>query len=889
MRSSALTLLALAASLAGIASCSTLDQLPSNVCGNGVVEKGEDCDGAAVGKNNCNATCRVECLADAASPCPPAWGCGRDGLCRQTTGVFQPFGSSLAIAADRLTLADFDGDGRKDLLATRGSSVSIAYADESAIQPQATTVAFAPLDAFADIPGVGDVNGDGRADIAIRLGGGLGVLRGQQSRALSAAAFTRPPAGKLDPGDVLITGDFDPRLEALGDETLALGPTTLRLVHTADAKGMPDKPLLTFASPHGAVAGPLLVDYFVSFLGVALAFEGDSEITLFSPLAQDPMSPGSYAWNYEGALAPPTKIALPPGVKVHGRVFSGRVNTLLSQGYNDLLISGESGGKTDLYVAFHLSNNDLGSPFNSTPQLVPGATADDGAAGLFTRLPYDAATDLHLDQAPLAVTDLNGDSIVDFVGPSGILLSACKSNQQCGLHYEPATPGGNLSAVYYTAATPDSATGWTSAIVGTSSTDPISSKYYRDVITTSADPGFTLYRNEIGVFAPFRFPTQSAVENLVSGDFDGDGARDLAFSQISARSADQSSIHVAFGDALGIPGPALDLGDVGAGPRVVPLRLVGPNTQKDGISDLVVSATSENKPASFLFSGSTDRQIQSPLHLCDNESGGLGVPRYTAIGHFEGAKSRDLAVIYRTGVAPSYGYAIYAIDPGTTISADICSSKIGPGALPEPGGGELTVLPIDVDGDGKDEVLIHAHGSAKLFLAALGADHAWKVTPIDLGEPYLDLTTVNLAARPLLKQGNMASIRDVLLWSTSGVTVLWNDGDGALDPKRAAHATVDMTLCDAAKAGPPTGATAVNLDADGERELVILTATATLYADLSAGSAQRAITGVRCAGDDVVHGGGSVTAGDVDGDGVDDLVIAGPGGIQVFASVPVVK
>jgi hypothetical protein len=81
----------------------------------------------------------------------------------------------------------------------------------------------------------------------------------------------------------------------------------------------------------------------------------------------------------------------------------------------------------------------------------------------------------------------------------------------------------------------------------------------------------------------------------------------------------------------------------------------------------------------------------------------------------------------------------------------------------------------------------------------------------------------------------------------------------------------------------------VNLDADGERELVIVTATATLYADLSAGGAQRAITGVRCAGDDVVHGGGTVTAGDVDGDGVDDLVIAGPGGIQVFASVPVVK
>ena len=97
MRSSALVFLALTSSLAGVVSCSTLEQLPSNVCGNGVVEKGEDCDGAAVGKNNCNATCRVECLAAPAEACPPAWGCGRDNLCRQTTGVFEPFGSSVPI------------------------------------------------------------------------------------------------------------------------------------------------------------------------------------------------------------------------------------------------------------------------------------------------------------------------------------------------------------------------------------------------------------------------------------------------------------------------------------------------------------------------------------------------------------------------------------------------------------------------------------------------------------------------------------------------------------------------------------------------------------------------------------------------------------------------
>jgi hypothetical protein len=407
------------------------------------------------------------------------------------------------------------------------------------------------------------------------------------------------------------------------------------------------------------------------------------------------------------------------------------------------------------------------------------------------------------------------------------------------------------------------------------------------VITTSADPGFTLYRNEIGIFAPFRFPTQSPVQNLVSGDFDGDGARDLAFSQVSARSSDLTSMHVSFGDALGIPGPVVDLGDVGTVDHVVPLRLVGPNTQKDGISDLVVSATTEKAPASYLFSGSTDRQIQSPLYLCDGPSGGLGVPRYTAIGHFEGSDKRDLAVMYRSGSAP-YTYDIYAVDPGTSISSTICAGKLGPGKIADPGGEELTVVPIDLDGDGKDEVLIHARDSATVIVAALKPDHTWDVKTIALGAPFIGLTTVNLGARPVLNQGAMAAVRDVLLWSATGVMVLWNDGDGRLDPLRVAPAAIAETLCDGAKVGAPTGAAAINLDADGEREIVIVTATATLFADIASG-ATRTLANLRCAGNDVVHGGNAVTAGDVDGDGVDDLVIAGPGGIQVFASVPVVK
>jgi hypothetical protein len=626
-------------------------------------------------------------------------------------------------------------------------------------------------------------------------------------------------------------------------------------------------------------------------LTLALAFEGDTEITLFTPLSPnpDPMAASKYAWNYDGAIQPPIKVKLPAGVTVHGPVFEGRVNPYGNNGNNfvDLIITGQSAGKTGLYVAFR---QNAAPGYHSAPQVLPPATVPDGMATLFKRLPLGGVADPHLDDVPFAVADLNSDGLVDFVGPFGVQLSNCGNllGQPCPAHYDAAVAGGDLSGTYFTAAAPDTATGWTSAIIGASSTDFFNSSYIADVITTSAEPGLTLLRNEFNLFAPFRLPTQSPVTNLVSGDFDGDGARDLAFSQVSARGGDLTSVHVAFGDALGIPGLALDLGDVGTAARLVPLRLVGPTAQKDGISDLIVSATTEMTPASFLFSGSTDRQIQSPLYLCKEDG---NVPRYTAIGHFESSTAQNLAVIYRSIAAP-YAYEIASIDPGSSISATICASTKGPGKIPDFGGDELTLLPIRLDADGKDEVLIHAKGSAKLFVAALGKTGEWDVKTLDLGGAFLGMTTEDIGARPTRKPG----LRDVLLWSTTGVMVLWNDGDGALDPGQASSASIDKTLCyagdpatpDGVTAGAPTGVAAINLDADGEREIAIVTDHATLFADVVKG-AKRTLAQVRCAGKDVVHGGGSVTAGDVNGDGVDDLVIAGPGGIQVFSSVPVVK
>jgi len=133
---------------------------------------------------------------------------------------------------------------------------------------------------------------------------------------------------------------------------------------------------------------------------------------------------------------------------------------------------------------------------------------------------------------------------------------------------------------------------------------------------------------------------------------------------------------------------------------------------------------------------------------------------------------------------------------------------------------------------------------------------------------------------------------DVLLWSGDGVTVLRNDGKGKLDPAKATKIAIAGLPCPVrnggAAPGSPTGVAVLNVDDDGEREIVVLTPSDTFLVDL-AGEVAGAFASPVCKSDVFGGGGDAVTQGDVDGDGVDDLVLARPGGIQVLTGVAVVQ
>lgn len=896
--------------LAGLASCTDLPELPRDQCGNHIIERDEDCDGVGIGDNACSASCRLECTAKGA--CPEGWGCGSDGLCRQPSGQFTPFGGTLALSADRLALADFDGDGRADLLASRGSSLSVAYLDRHGLLPGTATVSYSPIDMYEDVPAVGDLNGDGTADLALRFGEGLGVLHGQQSRTLLPTAFAREPDTSLGEGDRLFAADVDLRGEAPGDEILAVRADGLYLVRTANQGDLPTKPLLSWPAsgkalvarvpvgqilytPPVPVTPPATTSYPIApGAHVVLAFEGDDHVTVFEPMAlQDPLVPESLAWNYEGTLSPPVVVTLPAGVTVTKTVFAASLTSSSGTAYLDLLIGGAGPGGEGLYYAANRASNSMRG-------FCSGQCATPNSAAPFVRIASDGGA----SEMPLAVGHLNGGNILDFITPSGIYIDDCSPGKPKSCQYQSvdlADPSKGVSASYVRRAIPDDPGGWTEALLS-----PFSTGGYGAILTASAQPGFTFYKTSAtvsGFLNPFRVLTQSAVKNLRIGDFDGDAIVDVLFTQVSARATPSDpaleSLHVAFGDPRGIPETPADLGDLGHVTRVLPAQLIQPPFPEDSITDVLVTTKTDAGSDLYTFRGSTDRQVQAPLLLfepCAPPAGStpasLGIPRYPAIGRFipkKGADdaTADIAVIYRTEAASGSSFALWAMHPGESISSSaICADKIGPGVITDPGSDDLLMVPVDLQGDGQDELLILPRGSSKLFVAAIEGD-AWSIDAIDLGEAYVGITTVELGAHP-----GKPALRDVALWSATGVAVLWNDGTGTLAPDAAAKVSIADVACPRAgteaTAGAPTGVAALRLDASATRALVVVTENDTLLARLG-DAKKRALGKATCATETFGGGGDAITRGDVDGDGVDDFVVARRGGVLVFKGVPVVQ
>nr|MBA3540749.1 VCBS repeat-containing protein [Deltaproteobacteria bacterium] len=109
------------------AACTSFDAIERGVCGNGLLEPGEDCDSSEASCVACAVTC-----TSATADCPSSsYTCGVDGLCHAPAGTLGAPSVPSAFPIDEMRVTDIDGDGIGDVLGVSKTSLVVRHGDPS--------------------------------------------------------------------------------------------------------------------------------------------------------------------------------------------------------------------------------------------------------------------------------------------------------------------------------------------------------------------------------------------------------------------------------------------------------------------------------------------------------------------------------------------------------------------------------------------------------------------------------------------------------------------------------------------------------------------------------------------------------------------------------------
>jgi hypothetical protein len=757
-----------------LGACTEVPDLELGDCGNRIVEENEDCDGFAEPGLTCGplaadseevreaTACFFVCEpSDDAPACPSGWECGRDRRCREPTQTFDEDGATtLPFPVEDFAVGDVNGDGHADLVGNQSSRVSMRLGSSTAtLAGRVDVQAPEPIGPLL----FDHVDNDSLFDVIVPIVGGLFTLVGDARTSLDPAPYASlalNPAGGFRALTVeAFTGNDDRDLEILA---LTNDGMVFFEAASSNAAAFPGQGSIQTLVRDVAV-GNIDVD---ALSEAALAFDKKNVVHICEGRASN-----GEERNLQ-VVCDRTVAVANPIAAVGGTRFAD-VN---GDRALDLLVSVTVGDALQVEVLL----NDGTGVF---------------AAGVVSQL-FSGGAAPRANPWPIAVADLDDDNADDYVFSNEIVLVADSGA---------VVPQDGVSAVKAASDTWSSAT--ISDINGDDRVDiavSLDRANRIDFFVNSRDAGDDV------VFNKFTLNLDARPRLLRSGDFDGDLVGDVAFVLGAPDDEQPNQVAVSFGNTSGSSSPAIVMGSFGEIEVLEPIVTSLGISDFDTITDLAV-VFSKAEPATRLANvlrGDSSRRMLSPFFLF-NENEQFDQPQGMVLGNFTGrdgeqTAARDLLVI--SELAADFHAWLLA---GTGLRAGLLT--VGRTEVTEVAGFDFDCAlwrAGDLDGVPGDEVVgidgrlgcDGASGSSegtllRLTVTAGGFDNGpvGDLAPglSELGKDFVNLRSLRVHDMNKDERLDIVALfqGDAQAGIDSAAVVFWNE-DGEFDASRRAEVTI---------------------------------------------------------------------------------------------------
>lgn len=551
------------------AACSTLPDRSAGICGNGVLELGEDCDNS---DPSC-VQCRIACASATTCPAyaPGSYQCGADNFCHAPSGVFPGIDTAnLPFPVVGGRLLDVDGDRIPDVVGLSETSLIVHFGDPAGKLDRADSTLIPTAQGEPVITNVVD-HGVATAMVAVPTVDGIAAYTAQ-GKVMLPYAFKQPPpasscavAGGVPVGVVA----FDGHRIGLVSVQSGTGAVYLEMADTMAPYCVSAPACSLVSMPPAGAPSDVLIDHLdtsapLGPLSAVIAISAGTSTCVMRIEADATNS------QFPFKLAQIASVASLPGEPV--------VLARLSPGSCPSLV--RRSPATQTLEQFLPTTDAKGCTLAALPNPLPFAAPD-----------MADATDYPMGRIAL-VPPIAG------AGPDALLMSYGTQLLGRGAIY--AFPGGPGRGLYRS----------DRFLINAASGDLDNNGTSEGVVSAlgAADIDI-LYRlpGSPEGFVRYRIATAGVPDHIVVNDFDGNGMADIVYSE---RLTGGEELMVAYGTP-DRPLPAMQVSTFSNVIAVLPMQLLDSVDPTGRIEDLVVLDDVDTRPLLTIMHGSPQRTLIS--------------------------------------------------------------------------------------------------------------------------------------------------------------------------------------------------------------------------------------------------------------------------------------